>query len=151
MALHLQRNILTDTKKKFLLELKIVVYYNLCEGQQSGKSFFFVPKNPQITHFLILLYDKRKLFSSLRKQSKHQLSSLQLKWDYQKLLLQQKCLSVAVPETLCLPSVRIPVAVYVASPGTTWCRALKNVFMHGKNLAEEKKEKKELSMKNGIH
>lgn len=35
---------------------------------------------------------------------------------------------------------RIPVAIYVAPACAAWCRTLKNVFMHGKNLTRRRRK-----------
>lgn len=44
------------------------------------------------------------------------------------------------PATASLPSVGIPVAIYVAPACAAWCRTLKNIFMHGKNLTRRVRE-----------
>lgn len=41
---------------------------------------------------------------------------------------------------LCLPSVRVPVAIYMPSPCAARSRTLENIFMHGKNLTRRGRE-----------
>lgn len=43
-------------------------------------------------------------------------------------------------QELCLPSVRVPVAIYMPSPCAARSRTLENIFMHGKNLTRRGRE-----------
>ena len=46
----------------------------------------------------------------------------------------------AATQELCLPSVRVPVAVYMPSPRAAWSGTLENILMHGKNLTRRGRE-----------
>lgn len=49
-------------------------------------------------------------------------------------------LPAARTQELCLPSVRVPVAVDMPSPRAAWSGTLENIFMHGENLARRGRE-----------
>lgn len=48
--------------------------------------------------------------------------------------------------TLCLPSVRVSVAIYMPSPCAARSRTLENILMHGKNLTR-KRQRRQPSVK----
>lgn len=47
---------------------------------------------------------------------------------------------VSRTSALCLPSVRVPVAIYMPSPCAARSRTLENILMHGKNLTGRGRE-----------
>lgn len=53
---------------------------------------------------------------------------------------------------LCLPSVRVPVAIYMPSPRAARSGALENILMHGKNLTGRGREDSPaLKHRNGLN